>query len=80
MTKFWDVEQLAEHLGLSETWIYNRTRKNGPEIIPHLKLGKYVRFNPESEAFQAWLRNHDIGPEKGDVVGEKVNDQHSESR
>lgn len=30
----------------------------GPETIPHFKVGKYLRFDPESEEFQAWLRRH----------------------
>jgi excisionase family DNA binding protein len=60
--KFWDVEQLAEYLGVGKTWIYERTRENGAETIPHIKLGKYVRFNPESEAFQTWLKSHEKQP------------------
>jgi excisionase family DNA binding protein len=59
--KFWSVEMLAEYLGVPKTWIYDRTRENGPEMIPHIKLGKYVRFNPESRAFQDWLRSHEVG-------------------
>ena len=60
-TKFWNVSQLSERLGVPTTWIYDRTRKDGPETIPHLKLGKYIRFDPESQVFQAWLRNHETG-------------------
>ena len=59
--KYWIVEDLASHLGVPKTWVYDRTRENGPEVIPHLKLGKYVRFNPESEAFQKWLADHEQG-------------------
>ena len=58
--RYWNVAQLAEHLGVPKTWVYDRTREDGPEVIPHLKFGKYVRFNPASEAFQTWLRNHEI--------------------
>ena len=60
MRRFWNPRQLAELLGVPLTWIYERTRKQGPETIPHIKLGKYVRFNPESEAFQSWLKSHEI--------------------
>jgi hypothetical protein len=56
--KLWTPEVLADYLGVPVTWIYKRTRKNGPELIPHIKLGKYVRFDPESEAFQQWLNRH----------------------
>jgi len=65
MSKFWSVDKVAEHLGVPRSWIYDRTRKNGPEVIPHVKLGKYVRFNPESEAFQKWLRGHEVSPDVG---------------
>lgn len=34
-----DVEQLPN---VSVSWLYERTRK---QEIPHIKLGKYVRFN-----------------------------------
>jgi len=60
MREFWSVPQLASHLGVPRSWIYDRTRKNGPEVIPHVKLGKYIRFNPESEAFQKWLTGHEV--------------------
>ena len=33
------VETLADFLGVPKTWIYERTRENGPEVIPHTKLG-----------------------------------------
>jgi hypothetical protein len=59
--KFWSVTTLAEFLGVPKTWIYDRTRTNGPEIIPHMKFGKYVRFAPESQAFQEWIEHHGIG-------------------
>jgi hypothetical protein len=60
--KFWSVSNLAEFLGVPKTWIYDRTQANGPEVIPHVKFGKYVRFEPESRAFQDWLDGHRIGP------------------
>ena len=36
------VEQLAEHLNVPKSWIYERTRDN---TMPHVKIGKYVRFS-----------------------------------
>jgi len=58
--KFWGVQELAEFLGVSKTWIYDRTREHGPDVIPHFKLGKYNRFNPESPAFLEWLKAHEV--------------------
>ena len=63
--KFWSADTLGEYLGVPRTWIYDRTRQNGPEIIPHIKLGKYVRFNPESPDFQQWLADHEVGSNFG---------------
>jgi len=61
-SKLWTPEVLAEHLSVPISWVYKRTRKkNAPETIPPVKLGKYVRFDPESEAFREWLMMHGVG-------------------
>lgn len=59
----WTPEALAGFLGVPVGWVYKRTRKNGPDKIPHMKLGKYVRFNPESKLFQQWLEKHSVEDE-----------------
>ena len=56
LNKLWTISQLAEYLGVAKSWIYDRTRSAGPDTIPHFKIGKYLRFDPESEEFQAWLK------------------------
>ena len=56
----WTPEVLAGFLGVPVGWVYKRTRKNGHDKIPHMKLGKYVRFNPESKLFQQWLEKHSV--------------------
>ena len=52
---FLSTEELATHLNVPKSWIYDRTRDN---TIPFIKIGKYVRFSlPE---VLAWLKtNHD---------------------
>ena len=40
------VTELAKRLNVPVSWIYRRTRL-GQEAIPHVKMGKYVRFNWE---------------------------------
>jgi len=57
---FLTVKDLAALFNLNESWIYDRTGPNGPEIIPHVKFGRQVRFDIESEEFQAWLRSHGV--------------------
>jgi len=38
------VKELSRKLNVPVSWIYQRTRL-GQQAIPHVKLGKYVRFN-----------------------------------
>lgn len=40
------VDELASLLHVSKSWIYQRT-KQGQSAIPHIKLGLYVRFDPD---------------------------------
>ena len=58
MTKLWTVAELSERLNVPPGWVYDRTRREGPELIPHIKLGRYIRFNPESQAFQRRMRSN----------------------
>jgi predicted DNA-binding transcriptional regulator AlpA len=60
MTRFSGVKELADCLGVSPSWIYVRTRKGATDLIPHIKLGKYLRFDIESPSFQEWLKAHEI--------------------
>jgi len=38
------VDELSDRLQVPKSWIYERTR-NKCDGIPHIKVGKYVRFN-----------------------------------
>lgn len=38
------VKELARRLNVPSSWIYRRTRL-GQQAIPHVKIGKYVRFD-----------------------------------
>ena len=38
------VEQVGKLLNVPKSWVYERTRRRGLERLPHLKLGKYLRF------------------------------------
>jgi excisionase family DNA binding protein len=51
------IDQLAKHLNVEKGWIYDRTR-NKEDGIPHVKVGKYVRFNI-TEVME-WLKNQEI--------------------
>jgi excisionase family DNA binding protein len=41
---FLTVAEAAARLGMTPSWIYERTRR---KAIPHRKLGKFVRFTEE---------------------------------
>jgi hypothetical protein len=45
-------EELAEWLKVPMSWIYDRTRRSGPERLPVYKIGRYLRFSvPEIEDY-----------------------------
>ena len=45
-------EELADWLKVPLSWIYDRTRRAGPERIPVYKIGRYLRFSiPEIEDY-----------------------------
>jgi len=46
MKKLVNVNEIASMLDVPKSWIYQRTRL-GPDVIPHIKVGKYVRFDPD---------------------------------
>ena len=41
------VREVAEFLRVPVSWVYERTRRRGAERLPHLKIGKYLRFRRE---------------------------------
>jgi len=47
------VEELAGKLNVHKSWVYARTRQTGPNTIPRVRLGKYVRF--EWERVKEWI-------------------------
>jgi excisionase family DNA binding protein len=43
------VDEVAALLKVSKSWVYEHTRSRGvprADRLPHLKIGKYVRFDP----------------------------------
>src|SRR5881296_3028199 len=57
---FLTVQELAQLLKVKVSWIYDRTRCTGPELIPHVRFGRQIRFHLESEDFQSWITAHAI--------------------
>ncbi len=43
------VDEVASLLKVSKSWVYEHTRARGiphGDRLPHVKIGKYVRFDP----------------------------------
>ena len=38
------VDEVAEILKGPRSWVYERSRERTPDRLPHIKLGKYLRF------------------------------------
>ena len=39
-----DSTEFAKRISMTESWVRNQTRNNCHDPIPHVKLGRYVRF------------------------------------
>ena len=48
------ISEVARVLNVPVSWVYGRTRRRGKERIPHIKLGKYLRF--ENTQVQEWVK------------------------
>ena len=53
---FVDIEEMSRLLNVKKSWIYQRTRI-GSSAIPHVKMGKYVKFKPDEVL--AFFENND---------------------
>jgi excisionase family DNA binding protein len=49
------VSEIAQTLRVPVSWVYGRTRRRGLERIPHIKLGKYLRF--DLNTVSEWLKS-----------------------
>jgi excisionase family DNA binding protein len=52
-----DAKEAGRLLGVPHTWVLEEARH---DRIPHIRLGRYVRF--EADAVLAWARNRSRGP------------------
>ena len=49
------VSEVAALLKVPVSWVYEHARHTGNGRIPHIKLGKYLRF--QETAVRAWLQD-----------------------
>jgi predicted DNA-binding transcriptional regulator AlpA len=56
VSDFLDFRGLAARLGTSEQWVRRNVRRTYTrDPIPHLRLGRIIRFAWESPEMQAWI-------------------------
>ena len=48
------VAEIAGFLKVPVSWVYERTRRRGIDKLPHVRLGKYLRFDPAE--IRGWLQ------------------------
>jgi len=53
-----DIQEMAQKINVPVSWLYSRTRTGE---IPHFKIGKYVRFDPEK--VMQWIEKQNIKEE-----------------
>lgn len=54
--EFIDSRELARRLTVPPSWIRDQVRARSEDPIPHVNLGKYVRFLWGSPALELWIR------------------------
>lgn len=52
-----DARAAGERLGVPHTWLLREARR---DAVPHVRLGRYVRFDPDQ--LLAWAHNRARGP------------------
>lgn len=57
-----DARAAARQLGVPPSWLLSEARSNR---VPHVRLGKYVRFDPSDLA--TWTRAQARGPKRRDA-------------
>jgi hypothetical protein len=56
-------KELAKRWSVPESWIRTNAsaRVSRDKVIPHIKLGKYVRFEWGSDELEKWFARHRVG-------------------
>jgi excisionase family DNA binding protein len=52
-------QEVADLLQVRRSWVYDAARR---DVIPHVRLGRYVRFRKES--LEAWLAEQERQPDR----------------
>ena len=57
-TEIIDSAELAKRWNVPESWVRDQARGRTQDPIPHLRFGKYIRFEYGGESLQQWLARH----------------------
>ena len=49
-----DSQELAKRWGIPTSWVREQTRSRATDPLPHVRLGRYVRFEWGSPALIKW--------------------------
>ncbi len=66
--EYLDSVQFAARLNVPPSWVREHVRSRTSDPIPHLKLGKYVRFLWGSPALEAWLKRRMVAGHDSTMV------------
>ena len=55
-----DSKQLATRLRVPESWVRDRVRVRSDDPLPHVKIGRYVRFEWGSPDLVEWWARHRV--------------------
>jgi len=55
-----DSEELARRLVLPESWVRDHVRGRCDDPIPHIKVGRYIRFEWGSRELVEWWSRHRV--------------------
>ncbi len=61
------VDQLAARWAVPPSWVRAHVRKGVDDPIPHVKLGKYVRFEWGSLELESWFGRRRIMPNRAEA-------------
>ena len=57
------AKDLAARWQVPESWVREQTRSRAADPIPHVRLGRYIRFSLNAE-LAAWWARHQSGHRK----------------
>jgi len=66
-SRYLNVEQVAELVGVPKSFIYRRTARGHGDPIPHYRLGGHLRFKLDD--VEAWIERHRNDPQPESAAG-----------